>query len=122
MKEKRSKILRGGTIDLLGYKTKDPDLLFLIDKRIAKKFRTTWQLEDHIKQCKTTSQKKKHEEVVLKWAKHWFHEGEIDEHVNNFVTRSNNKPGNITGLVKAYKENYPFRVLAHCHRKFVDIH
>ena len=54
---------------------------------------------------------KKHEKVVLKWAKYWFHEGEIDEHVYNFVTRSNNKPGNITGLVKAHKENYPFRVL-----------
>ena len=43
--------------------------------------------------------------------KYWFYEGEIDEHVYNFVTRSNNKPGNITGLVKAHKENYPFRVL-----------
>ena len=55
--------------------------------------------------------RKKHEEVVLKWAKYWCHEGEIDEHVYNFVTRSNNKLGNFTGLVKAHKENYPFRVL-----------
>ena len=53
----------------------------------------------------------KHEEVVLKWAKHWFHEGEIGEPIYNFVTRSDNKPGNITGLVKAHKENYSFRVL-----------
>ena len=29
----------------------------------------------------------------------------------NFVTRSSNKPGNITGLVKAHEESYPFRVL-----------
>ena len=29
----------------------------------------------------------------------------------NFVGWGNNKPGNITGLVKAHKENYPFRVL-----------
>ena len=43
--------------------------------------------------------------------KKWFRAGEIDKNIYNFVATLNNKPGNITGLVKAHKENFPLRVL-----------
>ena len=54
---------------------------------------------------------RKHMNIVSKWARHWVNEGEIDETTYNFMTSPRAKPGNVTGLIKAHKEDYPLRII-----------
>ena len=49
--------------------------------------------------------------IIKKKNEKRFREGKINENIYNFVATPNNKPGNITGLVKVHKENFPLRVL-----------
>ena len=53
----------------------------------------------------------KHVRLVSKWAARWERADQIGEDVINFVCTVNAKPGNITGLIKSYKEGYPLRVV-----------
>ena len=43
--------------------------------------------------------------------RHLVNEGEIDETIYNFITNPRAKPGNVKGLIKAHKEDYPLRII-----------
>ena len=54
---------------------------------------------------------KKHINIVSKWARHWVNEREINETIYNFITSQRAKPGNVIGLIKAHKEDYPLGII-----------